>query len=281
MFQLKAIVGLICLGLVTADVRDIANRYQSTNTRFGAAPQSFSSGAFSSNVNGRQTGGTFVANNGQLVQQSFNSNGAPSFTSNNYNGGGNTKSNFMRNSFGTQYSGSKTQHTNTNHNQNTKRNVDTNNNLNEFQCFSAWCQGLNINQLQNKQQPNKLQQKPSLQITPNKQNHNTQNQNQIHFTNQVPQTYFNAFTQNQVPSNHVKTQISTSHNSKFDTFRKFPLSHSSNSLSSGSLTVSRVPCSGAGKVCASKQLCINGVISESKVSSLSSKSNVSKNSITS
>lgn len=261
MIQYKVIVGLICLGVAVADVRDIAARYQSTNTRFG--PQSVSSGSFSNNVNGRQTGGTFIASNGQLVKQTFNTNGSPAFTSNNF--GGNINRNHNRNAFGSYNTGGASNQytTNTNH----KRNFDTNS---DFQCFSAWCQGLDLSQNPLQQKPQKIREKPlhQQQYTPNKQNHNTQ----TIFSNQVPQTYFNAFTQTSSSSNHVQNPpIPASHVPKIDTFRKFP----TDSLPSGSFTANRIPCSGAGKVCAPKQFCSNGFVNENQLKSLNGKSNVS------
>jgi hypothetical protein len=158
MKNFKVLLSLICIGLVTADVRDILNR------------QSFAVNSFSSNVNGQKAGGTFIANNGQLVKQTFNSNGDASFSSKYYTSG-NNQQNAQRNQFhGVQanYSPHRTQYTTSNNNHNAFPNPNRNHKINKgYQCLSTWCQA---EAQVNLKQPNTQQNKNT-----NNRNHYAQN----------------------------------------------------------------------------------------------------------
>jgi hypothetical protein len=132
-----------------------------------------------------QSGQTFVANNGQYVRQSYNSNGNPTFSSNTYNnaanGGNNNDQNknywWLRNTRNTDVEKPKTYNTN----QQQKTSVSN--------YFSAGCNGcasqkLNLNRHNTQKHNNNNNYRQQQQNTNVKQNSFQTSQNSIHHQRQ-------------------------------------------------------------------------------------------------
>ncbi len=248
---LPAIVGLICFAVVTADVRDVVS---SKSNILGHEPPVLAAQSFSRNNIGHRS------NNGQIVK--------------NYNAG-NTQSSSNRKRYWWMDTGSspfRTQYTFDNdeagsNNANTKQisdsNFNFNNDGNEFKCFSDWCRDeVSLNFKHNTQQQ---QHKQTI-----KRNHYSQNP---FLANLITQPSNNIHTHTSISGSPSEVNsLLVSHSSQSGPFGS---TFTSKSLSTGTFSSGRIPCTAPGKICAPKHLCNNGYISESQLELVSSQDTVS------
>lgn len=276
-----AILGLACLSLAAADVRDVVNQqsFSSTSNLVQPSPNSspFVAASFSSNNNGELSGGTFVANNGQIVKQSFNPNGGASYSSKTYNSGNNPTNNYNNKRYWWMDTGASPFRKQYNVPGNTR---NSNNNYNKG-CQSFGCSlGASYNNIHTQN------------------THHTQHvKRQDNFAqNPFLNSGGNFLSQ---PSNNVYTQTAISGsasdvNNLLTSSQSNLVSNSftSNSLTSGRLTqplqhsgannqylppkqITRTPCTGSNQICAPKQLCPGGKIQESQIGLILNPSQVS------
>lgn len=277
MMHLKAIVGLVCMGFVLADVRDIASHHKSSISKSvdPSASHAFSTErkiGFGSNEDSTFHLKLLNAGNAQSNSNNNKDNrkrywwmetGSSPFTSQ-YNTFDGSSSESSSNEYNTRQQ--------PNNNQNSKlrqSNYHFDSNDSEFQCFSAWCRS-------DSSKPNPKQN--TQQHQPNQQqNHNTFKRN--HYSQ-------NPFLANQVPrqSNNIYTHTSLSGSpsevnsllvSQTSQTSPFGSTHTSNSLTTGTFASGNIPCTTPGNVCAPKHVCNNGYIAESQLPLISSQSDVS------
>jgi hypothetical protein len=246
MMQMKAILGLLCLGLAVADVRDIINKDQGAPV---LAAQSFSN----NNNNGFKSGGTFVAN------KAFNAGNSQSDNNRKRYWWMETGSSPFRSQNTFDSDGASTEQYKKQQ-QNSNQNYGFNYNPSVFKCFSAWCR----DEVPLNSKHNTLQQHNTV-----KRNHYSQNPFLVNLISQ--------------PSNNIHTQTSISGSpseinsllvSQSSQSSPFGSTFTSNSLSSGTFSSGQIPCTAPGKVCAPKQYCNNGYIKESQLGLFLSQSTV-------
>lgn len=282
--HVRAILGFVCLSLAAADVRDIAGqRFQqdsgnfasSSNTLAGQSQAPLVVAAFSSNNNGKLSGGTFVANNGQIVKQTFNPNGGATYSSKTYNSGNveNTSNHKRYWWMDTKASPFRKQNT-------FAGESDISPNSYSHGCLSLGCSAsgsLNIKHTQNTQHVkrqdyghNPFLNDANLAVVPLASN------------NVYTQTHISGSASDvnnllAVSASQAKPFSSNSFTSNTLTSGKLvqPLSGASHNGYIPPAQSQKIPCSGNQQICAPQELCNNGYISENQLGLILSRTQVS------